>query len=200
MNKTKQLQEGYNKLEKDIEKLQTKERNLYKKLKEKGHILIEIRKNENSRLEKNKGIVPELEFMIKALTKYKYNKNLICNHFGVYSYTPLFSIRMSGRKGKIQIVLEVRNKWVAHEEVGLTKKAWDEIRKLIKDKFALSSYWNGGEDHYSMTLVLKNKAPTSLLIALKNYDVGCSKGRGFPTDNFGVFFERNLKKTKGVKK
>lgn len=200
MKKTKEkLLEEYNKLEKEIKSLRERINDLNKELREKGYKLKQIRLRENNQLKKQNSVIPEIKAMFKALNNFSYKENLICNHFGVRSYADIFFIDMSKRGQNTQLVIEVKDKWVANEEIGCSKRVWNNLRKMIDNKYKIIKWWNGTEGHYSMSVVLNKKCPKSLSVTLKNYDDGCSNGKGFPQDTFEKIFHKNLKKVKGGK-
>lgn len=194
-DKTKTMLMEYEKFETLVNSLSENVRCLRLNLEARGKVLQEIRKSENSRPEKLKPLIPEIQKMLKALN-YKYDDKLVCDHFGVNSEAGIFDITMSERDGKVQIVLQVKDQWVAHKEVGLSKRAWNRVRKLFREKYGITHMWNGGEGFSSMSMVLKRKAPKSLSVSLENYSKRSSKMFGFPRCNFEKHFIKNLKEVK----
>ena len=188
----------YDTLEKTINSLDDNIHSLRVDLRQKGEVLQKMKLIENSRKEHINLLVPEVQAMLKALNKYPYSDKLICNHFGVHSRADIFSISINVKGKEVMIVLKVRENWVAHSQIGLSKRGWNRIRKLFREKFVITQYWNGGEGHTGISMVLKIVAPKSLVISLKNYSE--HTGHGFPKCNFSEHFVKNLKKVKsGVK-
>ena len=197
-DKKEKLIKQYEEL-KNLKKLKEDEiSELYKDIREKQKIIEEIQKEENSNIKNQSGINSEIKKMFQALEKGDgYNSKLICNHFGVDSESGIFRISMSKRGNNTQLVIEIKEKWIADLEVGMSKKAWDNLKENFD--FTLIDGWNGKEGNSSVTLILNKECPKSLRTALENYDKESYNKSGFPQDNFEKIFLKNLKKVKELK-
>jgi len=197
-DKKEKLIKQYEEL-KNLKKLKEDEiSELYKDIREKQKIIEEIQKEENSNIKNQSGINSEIKKMFQALEKGDgYNSKLICNHFGVDSESGIFRISMSKRGNNTQLVIEIKEKWIADLEVGMSKKAWDNLKENFD--FTLIDGWNGKEGNSSVTLILNKKCSESLRTALENYQKKCGSESGFPQDNFEKIFLKNLKKIKELK-
>lgn len=157
--------------------------------------LSESVKKENSKLEHQENLIERIEKMFKVCEDYSYSKDDVCNHFGVNSFGKIWDVEMLDwkyKKDRTLLVIELKQKWVEHNGVGVSKEAFDNILKSLKEKYGVYQSWNGREDHKSISIVIKRPIPESLRIALKNYSKD-SGVLGCPEDTYSDKFDKNLK-------
>jgi len=170
--KKQKLELKYNALKEDIIDKQDKLSESNKKLRKIESQLVVIQEKENSSVENYKTLVEVLKKMIKVLNKKNYPKNPICNHFGVRYSTENWNISISSfeySKDKMQVVFEIKSLWIGSNQVGCSKRCFDNIRKLMRKEFKIINFWNGKEGFQSISIVFEHPMPKTFLTSLEAY-------------------------------
>jgi len=136
-----------------------------------------------------KNILPLINKMLRVLKNKKYPKSAVCNHFGVWSNTDYYVITLLDKEKITQISIELKNNWVEHNQITLSKQMWNKITKIINKKYKILNAWNGDKNSSSISFIIKLKSPESLRLAQSKY-IAFEK----PKIDFNDLFEKNMVK------